>query len=110
MNRSLEHPVTRFSVSQKALRKLEQVIGPEKVSAWLASPQPAFTDLTAGQMLQRYPERVLELIELLEAEGELDEISDEQWTNSGLAQTRGEKDTSRLLAILDEIAGGKGDG
>jgi hypothetical protein len=65
------------SSRREALRKLEQLIGPEAVPGWLRIPQPAFSGVTAGAMLQSDPQRLLERLEMIEADDDddLDEIA-----------------------------------
>jgi hypothetical protein len=65
------------SIRREALRKLEQLIGPDIIPGWLRIPQPAFDGMTAGQMLQRDPQRLLDRLEQIEADDDLDEIAGE---------------------------------
>ena len=90
-------------VRAQALKILQRVIGPEAIPQWLKSQQPAFDDLTAGQALQRDPQRVLRHLQLLESSLDGDEIEGAVAMIDPL-QRRSEKETGHVLSILDSIA------
>ena len=98
----------------ECLAIITRLEGPEGVAAFLRTPQDDL-DMTGGELLQSDPAALLRRLKLLEVEkslaaidDELDEMIQIDPFSGDPPSRRKDKEVSRLLNLLDNLATGKG--
>jgi hypothetical protein len=90
------------SAREDCLKRLEQLVGPSLVEAWLKKPRPELDGMSGARLLNFEPDRLLLHLKLLT--GEIDDLFADPIIDRP-AQLRRASDAQRVLDLLGEIFG-----